>query len=255
MLRIYLLIPVFFFLSNLFAQFPPDTIWEPQAPDTLPMPGYLQTIYDADRNMDIMRISDTLAFGVPPGAGALTPQYAKIQSWNADMSKILIGFTHILNGDDYSIYKNIANTYPGGYFNDGRWSNINPDIRYFCWGENFLKINIVTEHIDTLQHFPGYAATIGPYEGNISADDKYVVITNDTTIQGYTCGNRAALYDIEFDTVLSFRHFPGWGLDWASITPSGDYIAVSNNETGKVELYDLNFIFVKNLLEILSCSC
>ena len=249
MIKHNLIILMLFYGISIFAQFPPDTIWEPQAPDTLPMPGYLQTVHDADRNIDIKRISDTLAFNVPPGAGALLPQYAKIQSWNADMSKILVGFTHILNAGDYTIYKDIDNTYPGGYFNDGRWSNINPDIRYFCYGDNFLKINIETEEIDTLQNFPGYYATIGPYEGNISADDKYVVITSDTTIQGYTSSNRATLYDIELDTVLASRHFPGWGFDWASITPSGDYIAVSNYETDHTELYDLDFNFVKVLTD------
>ncbi|GEM_PF-547085 len=244
----YLLFVFLLSINNLFAQFPPDTIWEPQAPAALPMPAYLQAVRDTARNIDITRISDTLAFGVPPGAGALMPQYAKIQSWNADMSKILVGYVHILNADDYTIYKNIANAYQGGYFNDGRWSNTDPDIRYFCWGDNFLKINIETEEIDTLQNFPNYVVTIGPYEGNISADDKYVVITNDTAIQGFNVGNRASLYDIELDTVVASRHFPGWGFDWASITPSGDYIAVSNYETDKIELYDLDFNFVKVLL-------
>jgi hypothetical protein len=229
------------------AQYPPDTIWEPQAPYTLQMPPYLTIVHDADRSIDMTRISDATAFGVPEGAGALRHPYAKIQAWNSDMSKLCIGYTRILDASDYSLTKSLV--YPGGYFTDGRWSNTNPDIRYFCWNDNLLKINVVTDQIDTLHQFTGYNATIGPYEGNISQDDKYVVITNDTLISGHWHGNRATLFDLQADTIVSSRYFGGTGFDWASITPWNDYIAVSNNETGKTELYDLYFNFVKVLID------
>ncbi len=233
----------------MYGQFPVNSFWSPAAPDSLPAPAYLQTVHDSTHNVDIIRVSDTMAFSVPAGAGALQHQYSKIQSWNSDMTKMSIGYTHILNANDYSIYKDLNNTYPGGYFSDGRWSNINPDIRYFCWNDNFLKINIVTEQIDTLCNFTGYVnVNIGPWEGNISADDKYVVITNNVEVNGSTGGTKASLYDIELDTILATKEFMADTMfDWTSITPWGDYIAISNDKTGNTELYDLNFNYLRDL--------
>jgi hypothetical protein len=228
------------FFSSLFAQYPPNTVWLPVMPDELPEPAYLESVTDTNYDISFTRISDSDAFGFPVGAGELMPPYAKIQAWNADMSKIAIGFTNILNAGDYSLYKNITDAYPSGFFTDGRWSNVNPEIRYFCDDDQFLKINIESEEVTLLHTFPGYMTTIGPWEGNISADDKYVVITNEAS-------DKAILYDIELDDEISFKNFATPGFDWVSITPSGDYIAVSNNLTQNIELYDLDFNFLRVL--------
>jgi len=238
-MRVSLLILLFHLAGWIaLAQYPPETIWTPAAGIDLTAPGYLERVHDGNLNLDYIRISDPDVFGFPAGAGELTHQYAKIQAWNADMSKVFIGYTNVLNADDYSLYKQIS--YPGGYFTDARWSHIDPGTRYFCWGEDFLKINIETDEVTVLHHFPGYEATIGPWEGNITADDRYVVIT-------HSAGDRASIYDIENDTVLATRNFGGNGFDWASFTPWGDYVAVSNDETGHVELYDLGFNYLRDL--------
>lgn len=230
----------FIFSVSLFAQQPPNTIWEPIAPTDLPLPNYLEAVIDDSNNMEIIRISDTLAFNVPEGAGELLHGYSKTQAWNADMSKLFVGFTNVLQANDYSLYRNI--NFPDGYFNDGRWANTNPDIRYFCWEEGFYKINIETDEVILLESFPNYiTATIGPWEGNISEDDKYVVITNEA-------GNKASLYDIQLDLIISSKEFEeGVTFDWTSITPWGNYIVVSNNSTGSTEIYDLNFNFIRIL--------
>ncbi|MEE9440209.1 MAG: hypothetical protein V3V14_14480 [Saprospiraceae bacterium] len=232
---------VIFCFSGILAQYPHDSAWIPTPPVVMPQPEYLQSVLEEAYNIDITRISDAAVFGVPDGGGELTHSYSKVQAWNADMTKISIGFTNVLNADDYTLYKNFTNAFPEGFYNDSRWSNVDPDIRYFCWGDKFLKINIETEVVDTLHVFNGYDTRIGPFEGNISADDKYVVITDFT-------GHNATLYDIENDMVISSKNFPGAGFDWTSITPSNDYIAVSNNTTGNVELYDLDFNFIKVLV-------
>jgi len=239
-MKILNVLTVFLFSTCMFAQLPPNTAWEPIEPTSLPLPNYLEPISDILNNMDIIRVSDTLAFNVPSEAGELLHGYSKTQAWNADMSKLFIGFTNVLNADDYSLYKNIV--FPGGYFNDARWSNTNPEIRFFCWEEDFYKINIETDEVTLLQNFSGYnLATIGPWEGNISADDKYVVITNED-------GTKASLYDIQLDVVLATKEFVGGvTFDWASITPWGNYIVVSNNSTGSTEMYDLDFNFIKIL--------
>ena len=241
-MRNLLLFSIILFSVGTFAQFPTDTVWKPALPEVLEQPNYLETVTEVGRHINFTKISDAEAYGFPDGSGELLPPYAKGQAWNADMSKVFIGYTNVLNGSDYSIYKSISGAYPGGYYNDARWSNVNPDIRYFCWNDNFLKINIETEEIDTLETFPGYSATVGPWEGNISADDKYVVITDWDT-------GEASLYDIELDVIVSTKTFAASSFDWISITPSGDYIAVSNNATGHLELYDLDFNYLRDLRE------
>ena len=63
-------------------------------------------------------------------------QYSKVQAWNADKSKIWLGFNWILNDSDYSLFK-----YLGISMNDGRWSNVDPDIRYFLNAQRIFSIN------------------------------------------------------------------------------------------------------------------
>jgi len=240
LVKAFLLIVFISINSILTAQYAPDSIWQPVAPDSIDSPDYLSFAHDTSKNVNIICISDTGAFSMPWGAGELQGPYAKIQAWNANMSKLFVGFTFVLNADDYTIDKRLD--YPGGYFQDARWSNVDPDIRYFCWDDNFLRYHISTDVIDTLHNFPGYSTTIGPWEGNISADDKYVVITDENY-------KKAKLYDIELDIVVDSISFGGWGFDWASITPSGDYIIISNYETGKTEKYDLHFNYLGVLLD------
>ena len=242
-LKYYIISVILFGLTQfMYAQYPQDTVWHPVTPDDLVEPNYRQSVHDDIYDVDIVRISDPIAFGYPDGAGQLLPGYSKTQSWNADMSKVQVGFTVVLNASDYSIYKDFSNLY-SGYFNDGRWSNVNPNIRYFCWENAFLKIDVINDIVDTIKVFTDYNdIRIGPFEGNISNDDRYVVITD-------VGGTKATLYDISMDMEVSTKDFSAIGqvFDWASITPSGDYIAVTNYTTGNTELYDLNFNFLRNL--------
>ena len=237
--KIYLGIPILllFIISPLKAQVPPETAYGvPVDPSDVPMPGYLQPIQDLDYAVDITRLSDIQVFsnyyGAPLSAGSIRHQYAKIQAWNADMSLLHFGTVFFLNGNDYTIYKMI--TWAG--LNDGRWSNVDPNIFYFCDGSDFKKINVVTEQVTLLHTFPTYVhAGIGPWEGNLSADDRYVIIT-DYDANG--AGIEATVYDIVNDVTMGTH---SGNFDWASMTPSGDYVVLSNNATGQLERYDLNF--------------
>jgi hypothetical protein len=223
-----------------FGQYPPNTVWHPVEPTEVSQPNYLQTWSDVVHNIDVTCVSNSAEFGYPNGSGELLPPYSKVQAWNSDMTKIAVGFNNILNADDYTYYKSLYGSIPAGGFNDGRWSHTNPNIRFLCNGNKFYKINIETEVLEELETFPVAEARVGPFEGNISADDKYVVVTD-------ALGFKAYLYDIELDYIVSSKTFTNNGFDWASITPWNDYIAVSNNNTGVVELYDLNFVFLRNL--------
>ena len=216
--------------------FPPETVWQPIPPETLEKPGYLETVRDRKYGVDYTCISDPAVFGVPSGSNALRNHYPKDQAWNADMTKIILGGNYLVNADDYRLDKVLP------YLYESRWSNVNPKIRYFCSGDKFKKINIETEKVTTLYTFPGYKVTIGPWEGNISADDKYVVITNESG--GVAVA--ASLYDIELDSVVSSKSFTN-NIDWISVPPSGEYIVVNDIDTDKIDVYDLNFNYLRTI--------
>ncbi len=217
--------------------FPPEGTWETRIPKTLPRPEYLKSVHDKVFGVDYTCISDPTAFNVPSGSGALLSHYPKDQAWNADMSKIVLGGNYLVNANDYTFDKRL-----NVGMSDSRWSNVNPKIRYFCSGDQFKKVNIETEEVTVLHTFPGYRVTVGPYEGNISADDKYVVITNESG----GIATAASLYDIELDSVISTKSFSG-DIDWVTVPPSGDYIVVNNRGGSKIEVYDLNFDFLRNV--------
>ena len=216
--------------------FPPETVWQPIPPETLEKPRYLQSVRDPKYGVYYTCISDPAVFGVDSGSIRLLHGYAKIQSWNCDMTKIILGNNHILNADDYRLDKVLP------YLYECRWSSIEPKVIFFCSGDEFKKIDIETEQITTLHTFPGYRATIGPWEGNIDASDKYVVITNESG----GVAVEASLYDIELDSVISTKSFSG-DIDWISVPPSGDYIVVNNRGENHIEVYDRNFNFLINI--------
>jgi hypothetical protein len=218
--------------------FPPETKWEAAVPPDLEKPRYLHSVRDPEYGVDYTCISDPIVFGVSSGSSALLTHYPKDQVWNADMSKMILGGNYLLNADDYTFDKVL--NFSGS---DTRWSNTNPKIRYFCSGSQFKMIDIETEKITTLHTFSGYNVTIGPWEGNISADDKYVVITNESG--GSAVG--ASLYDIELDSVISTKTFSGGDIDWVSVTPSGEYIVVNNRGALRIEVYDLHFNFLRTV--------
>ncbi len=243
MKKYYFIIIVFFATNLLYAQYPPETTFNATiAVNALPKPNYLQTINDPEHHVNITRISDPTVFNLPVTAGGLNHQYSKIQAWNADMSKIAIGFRNILNASDYTLIKQLSIPFSGG-INDARWSHTDPNKRFFCNGNNLYTIAIDSEQVTLVHTFNTLAdAKIGPWEGNISANDKYVVITNQAA-------NKAILYDIELDQELANITFNGTGFDWASITPWSNYIVISNNETGHTEIYDLNFNYLRDLTD------
>ncbi len=218
------------------AQFPPETSWDSNTPNDIPMPGYRQTVKDSEYGMDITRISDPNTFGVPEGSSYLVSNYPKIRSWNADMSLIILGNHFLVNANDYTLVKTLP------YLDEPRWSNVDPNIIFFKNGSSFAKIDINTEVVTNLVSFPDFNnVTIGPWEGSQSADDKYVVITDEDG--GAT---KAVLYNIQTDQIESSMSFSG-DIDWVSITPSGNYIVVNDRGNNNIDVYDLNFNYLRTI--------
>ena len=241
--------------------FPPETTWNgSDLEDNVPQPDYRQSVtysyyYDKDLqgdatsyNLKITRVSDINAFknydsdsynnlDIGPNSSTLAFHYPKDQPWNCDMTKILVGNYFILNADTYQIEKNIHNY--SSTVNDSRWSSIEPNILFYSVGAKFYNMNVETGKINLLRDFGGdgyNTIKIGPDEGNISYDDKFVVITE-------IDGSRACLYDIQNNIKGNSKTFAPWIVDWVSISPLGNYIVgqLSYGNQDKTVRYDLDF--------------
>ena len=197
--------------------------------------------------------------------GSKYASYPKVQSWNKNMSLFRIG-NRLYDADtleESAITKNEA-TESGAYAKLGsrasdyfRWSNIHPDIFYVLNGNyQFIRATITNDTVDcsdVLDAFSDFEVVhMGPYEGNIDYADKYVVFaakkTDDTKFYLilYDIKSRHRVWTKELTTehwVLNGSKWEPSTLDWISISPSGKYIVLNNNNGNHdgVYRYDINF--------------
>lgn len=192
--------------------------------------------------------------------------YPKVQTWNSNMRLLRVGsrFYNANTLEENSLTKEIANPYAtlcsrsSDYF---RWSNIEEN-RFFVLdsSKRLIKGKIDKDNVDcsnVLEDFSDYERIhIGPHEGNIDYNDKYVLFSgkkiNDTTIY-------LILYDISNHTRVWTKVLPedswyydeGRGtwkpteMDWISVSPSGRYIVINNIDKNNYQdglyRYDINF--------------
>ena len=197
--------------------------------------------------------------------------YPKIQNWNADMSLIRVG--HRLYDADTLTEINATKTQTSteayntlcarssDYF---RWSNKVANKFYVMNSSyEFIEGKITGNDVNcsvVLDPFSEYEVVhIGPHEGNIDYNDKYVVFIakkpGDITFY-------VILYDIQAKTRVWTKTMPTqiwewvtqngssfWApstLDWLSVSPSGKYIVFNNDNaaasgyTDGMYRYDIN---------------
>ncbi len=108
----------------------------------------------------------------------------------------------------------------------------------------FVKYIPSTNTTQILKTFPEFSDMwLGIGEGNLSNDDRYAPLV------GVTSGGRTVvIYDTVNNVEVSRKDFPGvsTGLDWASMSQSGNYVVVNIN--GVYQVYDKQM----NLLRTLS---
>ncbi|MGH7183485.1 MAG: hypothetical protein ACREJN_16120, partial [Nitrospiraceae bacterium] len=211
--------------------YPPDTIYDgPKNVPSLSRPGYLQTVTDPVFGTKITRISDE---SMNLGSNQyLQHHYSKDQPWNSDMTLIkLKGTRAILDAKTYQVFKR-----PSGK-DESRWSTVDPNIMFYVQGNQFRKWNVRSD-ADTLLHtFSEGALEIGPYEGNISVGDRYVVLT---------IGSLAIVYDIVNDVVIAKKDLGP--MDWATISQSGNYVVSRPDpQTLGVLVYDRNLNLLRKI--------
>ena len=236
--------------------------------DTVALPEYKEFIIDPEFDTKVTRISDR-------PDNAVNHNYPKTQTWNADMTKMRLN-NDVVNAETLDFIG-----YIDGRIHEIKWSSINSDTlygmrHYYNDDEangieddfNFVKTTVTNGNMpyETVKSFSKDVykqVHIGPWEGNIDFNDKYVVFSAQKIGETYLT---AILYDIETgDTAIhDFTEIHWWGtgddheLDWISISPLGNYILINWDQdpdapystlVGAIDQYDLNFNFVRRLSE------
>ena len=204
---------------------------------TLSRPAYLQPTSLPGLGTSIMRISDATTFG--SGQRYYRHYYSKQQPWNSDGTRLILSHdssrVYFLNGQTFAYQSTVTNApeYP-------KWSNTNPDLMFGVSGVSFVKYTPSTGTKQILKTFPEFSEMwLGVGEGNLSNDDRYAPLV------GVSGSNWVVVvYDTLNNVEVSRKSFPAGSMDWASMSPSGQYVIVN---TANYEVYDKQFNFIRNL--------
>lgn len=207
------------------------------APGSLEMPGYLESVIDPVFGTKVTRVTGDPDTDIP--STALTwrdpggPGYAKRSSWNADqslmqMTNTSVAGTLLLDGSDYHVVAYAGGPPSGG---ERRWHPTDPSLMVYVSNTGSAGYWNPLEDTQDERFVPTTAlqdCRMGPYEGNPSNDGRWVVVACDV--------NDADPYffavDLETGTkyVTIYASELGFsGLDWACMSPSGQYIVASQN--------------------------
>jgi len=218
----------FFFLPwALTAQYPVDTVYAPVFTSTPPLPAWHETITDTSvpAPVDIFRMTRYNAAWQWYPAHA----YAKIQPWNADGTRIKFYSALLYDAATGDLLGDL----PGDLW-DSRWSHTDPDLLYsFRPGGTVKKYFLSADSTVILLQLQGYEKVLlGPGEGNTSWDDGRVVL-----VGKHNTDLDIISIDLHAASVTAVMTLPGaWGagdrpayIDWASVSPSGDYALIMWN--------------------------
>jgi hypothetical protein len=198
------------------------------APD-LPIPAARVPFRDPVFGTCLVRVTDyaaDLPDGDPPGG--LKNEYARVQSFNADESRLLVRGT---SGSWY-LY-DAASLQPLGALSlgiDPRWDAGDPNRLYSSDGTRLLALDLRTGESETVRDFaldfPGQslAAVWMRYEGSPSADGRtWGLMAEDENWETVAF----LIYDLDQDRIIARRDLSGVpgaaGIDSVTISPSGDY--------------------------------
>ncbi len=229
---------------------PPDRALTPvRRPDIL-RPGYLVGITDPTFGSTVRRVSDNHAFR---STGMwLRQSHAKLQPWNSDGTRLLLGYTDpgfLIDGRTYAFDGQLLHKASSGV-----WSNVDPDTFYSVQGNQLLRISARSGRSEVAHDFAGWTSVdIGHGEGSPSNDDRSIaLIASDA--------ERVAVivYDLVRDEVVSTLPMPRWageGLDWAAVSQSGSYVVLNWVEDGAgrgrgIDVYDRDLRFVRHLADV-----
>ncbi len=223
-----------FIITNAFAQrqYPVDTIYQSIHTPAPALPPFLGSISDnsVPTPVRITRISDYYA----PDDWYPTFEYAKIQTWNTDQTLYKIRSVWVVDAQTHQIVRNL----PGSQIYPAYWSNTDPDKLFsFRANGDILEYSVSQDSIIFLMNVSNQYyefVKLGPGEGNIDINDKYVALTGK-----HGTDMDVIVVDLEHRHVVHTETFPGaWGngpdwapdyVDWVSVSQSGDYVGIMWN--------------------------
>ena len=233
---------LFLLYSSYYGQYPPNTFYKTIAPPVNAVaPGYLSTYDDSSTSTRMLKITQE---------GGATHSYSKKQTWNIDGTKYKIRSIAIYDAETHEIYKQLDGS-GGIYIYDSFWSNTNPNIIYSFREDGKIKLyHVDTEILETLYDLNGVTniyetVKLGPGEGNIDINDKYVALVGKIR---NTEDFSVIVYDLQLNQVVTTKTFTnGWGngtwapqfIDWISVSQSGNYVGImwNHNETSENNPY------------------
>jgi len=177
--------------------------------------------------------------------------YAKTQAWNSDMSMIRLSFrlydANTLKELSFTkglgreaAYKKTSNG-----LSEMKWSSTNPNVFYGIKVKKsqFWKGTIDRENntiaFKMLHDFGVYKDfRLGPYEGNIDYNDKYVAFYARKSGVSYPTG---IVYDIPNDKVVATKDLRDIkNIDWLSVDPRGEYVVLRDSASSGYKVYRYN---------------
>ena len=216
-----------------------------------PKPPYLAYHIDPSLNTYIRRISDQGIFS--SSVSLMAHQYSTRQAWNADGTRLLLAATHpgwLLDGNSYELIRPINQP------NDAQWSNTNASLIYgigYNGGQHNQLVTMDTANGDAISvkfTFTGLQDMgIGPYEGNLSNDDRYVALHGTRSGQ-----SRIITFDTTTSSVIA-EIGVGPSFDFAKISQDGNWVvtghtAAGSNQVSGINVYSRNLVFQRHLTDV-----
>jgi hypothetical protein len=230
--------------------FPLSRTLSRQSTPSLPRPWYLDPITDPTFGTRITRVSDRTEMGVDLSGSAtfaaLRNSYAKKQAWNSDGSLLLLGMSNpapLLDGNTYELRDMISLPV------DATWANTEPDVILGVrpTSGDLVRYNVWNGRTTVEAHLAGYRRlSLGDGEGNLSDDDRWVVLHGTTTAGGHDM----ILID-RYSGTRRVRHLAA-APNWIGMSHSGRFVVVSYNLAGMdanhgTVAFDRNLAFLRTV--------
>jgi len=161
------------------------------------------------------------------------PEYSQLQVWNADQSLMLLGGDRIVDANTFEIRHQVRLT--NGFGSGLRWSPVEPMVMYYtgfnvgaCAGAPLMRYVLtpgtpMSGESQLVRCFPEYT--------DFNNDASYEELSNDGRFVALVGQVTAANHEIfAYDLIDDVKHTPlpvaESQLDWAAMSPSGNYVLV-----------------------------
>lgn len=235
------------------ADYPPISTLSVLPIQNIARPAYRTWVTDSTYgyDMEIMRVTDNNGvFSNPAAPYVLDPGYSKQQNWNLDHTLFKVGRRFILDAvDDYRYIKSTG-TPTGPTF----WSNVYANRMWVVGNGKITAWNPLLASASATQFVYDYTSmgydyaaewTVGDAEGNITDDDKYILIQTRKTGSSTTW---LVKINLETGAIESERSLTSLGItngvNWSGMSAGGKYIIAavldSSGNTLDKKVFDAN---------------